>query len=129
MEQRKTKLARQLRSNQTDAEKILWYQIRAKRFHTLKFKRQQPIGDYIVDFVNLEKKLIIELDGGQHNEETNIQKDTARTTWLEKEGYTVLRFWNNDVFSNMDGVLHSIEQAIIHPHPNLLPSKGEGTSI
>jgi very-short-patch-repair endonuclease len=76
----------------------------------VKFRRQQPIGKYIVDFVCLDKKLIIEIDGGQHNESPVIEKDLQRTIWLEKEGYRVIRFWNCDVLSNLNGVLSKIKE-------------------
>ena len=76
----------------------------------MKFKRQYPIGNYIVDFVCIEKKLIIEIDGGQHNEKDNIKYDNIRTQYLESAGYKVIRFWNNDVFENIEGVLSEIEK-------------------
>ena len=82
--------AKSLRSNQTDAEKALWYYLRAHRFFGLKCKRQKPIGQYIVDFVCIEQKLIIELDGGQHAD--NIDDDERRTKCLENAGFKVLRF-------------------------------------
>ncbi len=97
--------ARDLRQSQTEAEKVIWNQLKAKRFLGLKFKRQHPIGPYFPDFVCLEQKLVIEIDGGQHCENKN---DIARTKFLEKEGYTVIRFWNNDVLSNIDGLLSSL---------------------
>ena len=92
-------LARGLRHWQTDAECIMWNRLRNHQMDGAKFRRQHPIGDYIVDFVSLDKKLVIEIDGGQHNEVENIEKDMQRTKWLEEEGYRVLRFWNNDVLS------------------------------
>ena len=98
--------AKTLRSTQTDAEQKLWYHLRAHRFMGRKFKRQKPIGRYIVDFVCLEDKLIIELDGGQHVE--NVEYDLERDTWLRSEGFTVLRFWNNDLLNEMEGVLERI---------------------
>ena len=100
--------ARTLRKNQTPAEGLVWQQLRAKRFEGIKFRRQQPIGQYIVDFVSYEKKLVIEIDGGQHNEEKGIQYDIERTTYLECLGYKVLRFWNNEVVENLDGVFEKI---------------------
>ena len=78
----------------------------------VKFRRQHPIGGYIVDFVSLHKKLIIEIDGGQHNEEQIKDKDEQRTRWLEGEGYRVLRFWNNDVLTNIEGVFMLIQEAL-----------------
>ena len=110
--QENIKLAKELRSNMTNEESKLWYHLRAKRFFGLKFKRQVPIGNYIVDFLCPDKKLIIELDGGQHNEDNNISYDSERTKYLESEGYTVLRFWNNDVNKNTESVLETIKNTI-----------------
>ncbi|RJO62642.1 MAG: endonuclease domain-containing protein [Dehalococcoidia bacterium] len=101
-------LARELRRNQTDAEKMLWNKLRALRCQGGRFRRQHPIGDYIVDFCCLEAALIIELDGGHHNEDSAANEDEFRTAWLQKRGYIVLGFWNNDVLSNLDGVLMEI---------------------
>lgn len=84
--------SRILRKNQTDAEKLLWAKLRSRRFNGLKFRRQQLIGEYIVDFVCFEQKLIIELDGSGHNEEFRKNKDRERTSILEQEGFRVLRF-------------------------------------
>lgn len=92
-----------LRTNQTEAEKKLWGALRAKRFKELKFKRQVPFGRYIVDFACHEKKVIIEIDGGQHA--VQHKDDSNRTLFLEKEGYRVLRFWNNEILENLEGVL------------------------
>ena len=102
--------AKQLRSNATEAEKLLWKHLRAKRFEGFKFKRQKPIGRYIVDFVCLEKRLVIEVDGGQHMDDET--KDTSRTEWIEQQGYRVMRFWNNDVLSNIEGVLFVVEKEL-----------------
>ena len=104
--------ARDLRRKQTDAEKLLWAQLRNLRSEGMKFRRQHPIGDYIVDFVCLEKKLIIEVDGGQHNEENQQEQDEARTKWLKSEGYRVIRFWNNDVLTNIQGVFYRIQECL-----------------
>jgi very-short-patch-repair endonuclease len=114
--------AKTLRSNQTEAENRLWYYLRAHHFMGLKFKRQKPIGRYIVDFVCLERRLIIELDGGQHAEQ--VAYDQQRDAWLVNQGYTVLRFWNNDVMQQLDGVLEEIRSAL---SPTPLPQAGEGT--
>jgi very-short-patch-repair endonuclease len=104
-------LARNLRRNGSDAERKLWSKLRSRQFEKLKFRRQHPIGKYIVDFVSLEKKIIIEIDGGQHNELPNIENDKQRTIWLENEGFCVIRFWNNDVLLNIEGVgLKILEQ-------------------
>jgi very-short-patch-repair endonuclease len=101
----RVKLARYLRRNQSEAEEKLWLSLWKRNLDGVKFRRQQPIGKYIVDFICLEKKLIIEIDGGQHNQSPIIQTDLQRTKWLESKGYRVIRFWNNDVLTNMDGVL------------------------
>ena len=90
----------------TDSERILWNHLRAKRMNNLKFRRQQPIGNYIVDFICFEKKLIIEVDGGQHME--NEETDLKRTQWLKENGYQVIRFWNNEVLHNCRGVLEEV---------------------
>ena len=102
--------AKQLRSNATEAEKLLWKHLRAKRFEGFKFKRQKPIGRYIVDFVCLEKRLVIEVDGGQHMDDAT--KDANRSEWIEQQGYRVMRFWNNDVLSNIEGVLFVVEKEL-----------------
>ena len=101
-----TPLAKSLRENSTDAERLLWKHLRARQPQGLKFRRQQPIGNFIVDFVCFEQKLIIELDGGQHAEQQ--QTDAARTQWLEMQGFKVIRFWNNEVLQNMEGVWQAI---------------------
>jgi very-short-patch-repair endonuclease len=98
-----TGAAKKLRKNATRVETILWKQLRAKRIDGLKFRRQQPIDEFIVDFVCFEKKLIIELDGGQHAQAR--EKDCERDKKLLEKGYTVLRFWNNEVLENLSGVL------------------------
>jgi very-short-patch-repair endonuclease len=95
--------ANRLRINQTDAEKLLWFALRNRQIDKLKFRRQVPLGPYIADFVCLENKLIVELDGGQHADA--VKYDEARTRWLEGDGFHVIRFWNNDVLSNREGVL------------------------
>ncbi len=119
--------AKSLRSNQTDAEKKLWYHLRAHRFMGRKFKRQKPIGRYVVDFVCVEEKLIIELDGGQHAD--NVEYDRVRDSWLCREGYTVLRFWNNEMMNEMEGVLERIRLALIQetlsPSPSPVNGRGE----
>lgn len=102
--------ARALRKNPTDAERALWNGLRFWQVGGYKFRRQQPIGDYIVDFVCLEKKIVIEVDGGQHAEQEEY--DGVRDAWLRGKGYSVLRFWNNDVLHNLDGVKETISQAL-----------------
>jgi len=96
-------MARAFRRNLTDAERRLWKHLRAKLFEGLKFRRQEPIGKYIVDFVCYEKSLIIEIDGGQHSKERD--KDGERERWLRGEGFKVLRFWNHEVLRNVEGGL------------------------
>ena len=120
-------VARGLRQKQTEAEKLLWFKLRNKQLGGVKFRRQQPIGNYIVDFICFEKKLIIEIDGGQHNEALIKENDIQRTKWLEAEGYRVLRFWNSDVMNNAEGVLESISGVLTREtHPHLTsPIKGE----
>ena len=106
------KFAKLMRSDMTMEEVKLWNILRAKRFYGYKFKRQVLIGEYIVDFVCPEKNLIIEVDGGQHNDDVHIANDKVRTEYLKSCGYTVLRFWNNDVWNNIDGVADSILKAL-----------------
>ncbi len=101
----KTAIARKLRNNLTEAEKKLWYYLRSYREQGIKFRRQQPIGPYFVDFACLAFRLIVELDGGQHFES---QKDKIRDEWFKKEGYTVLRFWDNEVLKNTEEVVKKI---------------------
>lgn len=103
-------LAKDLRKRPTDTERLLWKHLRAKQFEGLKFKRQQPVGKYIVDFVCFEKKIIIELDGSQHMQPSEKQKDIERDTWFEAQGYAVLRFWDNEVLMNTKGVLEVIRR-------------------
>ncbi len=98
--------ARQLRSDSTNAERLLWSELRDRRLMGLKFRRQRPVGPYILDFLCVDRKLVIEPDGGQHQQ--RIECDGRRTRWLESEGYTVLRFWNHEVFEDIDSVLSSI---------------------
>lgn len=105
-----TKHAKILRKHSTRAEVLLWSRLRSKQLGGIKFRRQQPIGSYIVDFVSFEKRIIIELDGGQHASQK--QKDGLRDGQLKQYGYTVLRFWNNDVLENIDGVLETIRQNV-----------------
>lgn len=119
----KTIFARKLRQNQTDVEQLLWKHLRGRRLDGIKFRRQHPIGPYVVDFVCLDKQLVIELDGGQHNTEEGKKKDKERVFWLKQNDYEVLRFWNNEVKTDLDNVLQVIHNALT-PHHNPLP-KGE----
>ena len=108
--------ARSLRKNQTDAELALWQLVRGKRFNGIKFRRQHPIAPYIVDFICTNNKLIIEIDGGQHADA--IEYDQKRTTFLESKGYTVIRFWNNEVLTSIEGVYETILKHIEKPVPS-----------
>ncbi len=105
-------LARKLRYGHTDAEKALWAKLRNRQLEGVKFRRQQPLGAYIVDFISLDRKIIFEIDGGQHNEDEVRKRDAGRATWLQERGYQVLRFWNNEVLVNMDGVLERIRESL-----------------
>ena len=116
--------ARSLRKNQTDAERLLWFRLRGRQLEGFKFRRQERIGSYIVDFICFDKKIVVEIDGGQHNEDHGRKRDKVRTDWLRNEGYRVLRFWNNEVIGNLDGVLEKIREVLLnsfHPHPRPLP--------
>ena len=117
--------AKKLRTEQTIIEQRLWYHLRAHRFMELKFKRQKPIGHYIVDFVCIEHRLIIEIDGGQHAEQ--VKYDQVRDDWLRSQGYTVLRFWNNEVLQQMENVLEQIRIQVLPSLPTPLPLVGEGS--
>jgi len=103
-------VARKLRQTSTTPEVKLWKYLRNRRFMGLKFRRQFPVGPYVVDFVCLSHKLVIELDGGQHAEQLNY--DNQRTEYLKHFGFTVLRFWNTDVFCQFDVLLEKIRQCI-----------------
>jgi len=114
-----TSIARKLRSNSTEAERRLWQTLRSEGLG-VKFRRQAVIGQYIVDFVCFEKKLVVEVDGGQH---CHSQEDSARDEWLNNQGFVVLRFWNNEVVENLDGVAQKIRECLNSP---LLISLHEG---
>jgi very-short-patch-repair endonuclease len=105
------KRAKRLRRDMTDAERKLWGCLRAEQIERFKFRKQAPIGRYVADFVCLERMLVIEVDGGQHAERK--AEDDARTRALEMQGYRVLRFWNNDVLGNIEGVVEVIRRALI----------------
>lgn len=122
--------AKRLRRNPTDAERTLWRALRGGQLGGAKFRRQQPVGPYIADFVCHQCRLIVEADGGQHAESA---KDDVRTRFLEAAGYRVLRFWNHEILTNPGGVLIKIEYALATPHPPTAarrappsPSRGEG---
>ena len=108
MNVRFTHLAKNLRKNSTMVESLLWSRLRARQLQGIKFRRQQPIEKFIVDFVSFEKRIVIELDGGQHK--MNKEKDNERDRFLSENGFTVLRFWDNDVSENLEGVLEVIRK-------------------
>jgi very-short-patch-repair endonuclease len=126
-----TGAARQLRARVTDAERKLWFALKDRRFAAFKFRRQVPIGPYIADFLCFESRLILEVDGSQHAESV---RDVERDNWLAHNAFRVLRFWNNDVLQNLEGVLTSLaEQLDRTPHPTSRsretppsPARGEG---
>ena len=103
-------VTKQLRQAQTPWENKLWYHLRGHRFFGLKFKRQVMIGEYVADFCCNEKKLIIEIDGGQHNELEKRKYDQERSEYFKRYGYGVLRFWNNEIDENIEGVLETIKK-------------------
>ncbi len=108
--------ARQLRKQPTDAEQLLWRRLRNRQVYGCKFRRQHPIGRYVVDLVCIEHQLVIEIDGGQHVE--HKQYDDSRTEYLQSQGYRVVRFWNNEVLTETASVLDVIGRALIdHPSP------------
>ena len=116
--------SKRLRRTQTDAERKLWLHLRNRQMNSAKFRRQQPIGRYIVDFFCPEQRLVIELDGGHHADQ--IQADQRRTEYLTKAGYRVLRFWDNEVLTEPEAVLQRILDAVNSPHPNPLPQGARG---
>ncbi len=121
----KTRSARQLRQSSTHAERKLWRYLRSRSLGGFKFVRQEPIGPYIVDFACREKRLVIEVDGGQH---ADNKRDAVRDQWLVDHRYRVLRFWNNNVLGNIEGVWETIfaaASAAAPPHPDPLPASGE----
>lgn len=115
--------ARQLRKNPTDAERLLWQKLRFWQVDGRKLRRQQPLGGYIVDFVCLERRLIVELDGGQHADRNAYDK--KRDDWLRNQGFVILRFWNHDVLNNIDGVVEQILDTLKNtPYLNPSPQGG-----
>jgi very-short-patch-repair endonuclease len=110
----------------TDAEKVLWRHLRLRQIDGHKFRRQHPVGNYIVDFICLEKRLIIEVDGGQHAEDMSY--DLERSSWLETRGYMMLRFWNNQVLNETQAVVEAIMRALDQRQPptSILPLRGGG---
>ncbi|PIZ42243.1 DNA (cytosine-5-)-methyltransferase [candidate division WWE3 bacterium CG_4_10_14_0_2_um_filter_42_8] len=105
-------LAKSLRKNQTDSESYLWKYLRNRQFKGLKFRRQFPIGCYILDFFCVEKRIAIELDGGQHSKNEALRKDKAREEFLQRCNIKIIRFWDNDILKNIGGVLQKLEEEI-----------------
>jgi very-short-patch-repair endonuclease len=129
----KTERARKLRKSMTVAEAKLWSHLRNNNMHDVSFRRQHPIGSYVLDFYSPPAKLAIEVDGGQHNEEAQANHDLLRDRWFAEKGILTLRFWNSDVLTNADGVLEAIWRAIVGrlpkgstPTPTLPLSGGGG---
>jgi very-short-patch-repair endonuclease len=110
-----TSLGKVLRKRPTNAEQLLWKQLRLKQIEGFKFRRQQPIDNYIVDFICFERRIVIEVDGGQHA--TQNKDDAIRDTYLRQQGFHVLRFWNNEVLQNINGVLEVIRESCLSPAP------------
>ena len=110
MPDKNTLLARSLRKTPTKEENLLWGRLRLKQMEGFKFRRQAPVGNYIADFVCFEKRLVVEVDGGQHAESVN---DKNRDRWFRENGFKVLRFWNNDVLDNAEGVLEVIRGELL----------------
>ena len=121
-------LAKKLRKNMTDAERLLWQHLRNRELGGYKFRRQRPVGPYIVDFVCLEKKLVIEVDGSQHAGQMEL--DTKRSDYLKEKGYRVTRFWNNEVLKKTESVLtvilSSLDGNVTFPLTPALSPSGEG---
>ena len=115
--------ARQLRAASTDAELRIWNFLKNRNLGGFKFRRQHPIPPYTVDFICLERRLIVELDGGQHLEQAAY--DAGRTAFLESKGFRVIRFWDDEALIQTEGVLEEILRGLTAPHPNPLPAGGE----
>ena len=114
-----------LRRDMTDAERLIWDYVRNRQLDGFKFRRQATIGPFVVDFLCVEARLIVEIDGGQHAP----QRDHRRSAWLEGQDYRIIRFWNHEVIENVEGVLQAISAALApeeRPSPNPLPRAGEG---
>jgi very-short-patch-repair endonuclease len=124
----KKTFARHLRQNMTDAERHFWRQLRERQVLGCKFRRQHPVGPYVADFASIDAMLVVEVDGGQHAGST---EDITRTGSIEASGYRVLRFWNNDVLTNIEGVIGMIGTSLAEnrPHPSLPPQAGEGDKL
>ena len=115
--------AKKMRSTPTEAEHRLWQILRAKRFDGYKFRRQVPVDCYIADFLCPARRLIIELDGGQH---AGSGGDLRRDTYLRAQGFQIIRIWNNELFTNEEGVATAILKALHAPLPNPSPAEGRG---
>ena len=120
-----TKRAKRLRRDSTNVERKLWRHLRDRGIGHAKFRRQHPIGRYVVDFACIEAGLVVELDGGQHVDQQEYDAD--RTGYLESKGFQVIRFWNNEVLENIEGVLGAIEAALKKPSPRPSPARGRGS--
>ena len=123
--------ARLLRKGMTKTEQLLWRELRGRKLHGHRFRKQAPFGQYVVDFVCHESKVIIECDGGQHNEKKFSLYDKNRTAWLESQGYIVHRFWNNEILEQLSAVLEVIQGTCDKRRPPILSfphkKRGEGT--
>lgn len=119
-----TQLVRHLRRHMTEAEKALWRHLRLRQMGGCKFRRQHPLGNYVLDFVCLEKGVAVELDGGQHAGQAPA--DSRRDNWLEQQGITVLRFWNHDVLTDIESVKQAIWSVLQDTTPPSRPSPWEG---
>lgn len=113
--------AKTLRKRSTEAEKLLWSHLRLKQIEGIKFRRQQPIDNYVVDFASFKYRLLVEVDGGQHS--TDKERDNERDQYLRMQGFEVLRFWNNDILHNVKGVLEIIREYCLKHPPPPLPSR------
>ncbi len=120
--------AKNHRRNLTPAEVKLWNILKNNKLESCKFRRQETISNYIVDFICYEKNLVIEIDGGQHNQDTNELSDEKRTEYLKKQGYKVLRFWNNEVLGNIEGVYKVISNTIKETKPSPANHSDQSTS-
>jgi very-short-patch-repair endonuclease len=128
--------ARKLRRDMTDAERLLWAQLRGHRLTDLHFRRQVPLGPFIVDFVAHEPKVVVELDGSHHAEHAHALSDVARDAWLVQQGYLVLRFWNHEIFTELEVVKATIYARCVErlpanhplnsPPSQPSPTRGEG---
>jgi very-short-patch-repair endonuclease len=107
----------------TDAERLLWRHLRARRLGGQKFRRQQPLGPYIVDFVHFSARVVLEADGGQHN---GSESDSTRDAWLKQQGFQVLRFWNDEILKNTEGVLETVWAAVNAAAPSAQPLSRQG---